>query len=814
MGLLDGKVILITGAGNGLGRAHALACAKEGAKIVVNDLGGARDGSGGAATAADAVVSEIVALGSDAVANHDSVTDKAGCARMVQAAMDRWGRLDAVVNNAGILRDVTFRRMDDAQWAAVIDVHLNGTYNVTRAAVEALAASGGGAIVNTTSYSGMIGNFGQSNYGAAKAGIYAFTRVLALELRKANITANCLAPIAKTRMTEDIAMVDADWTPEQVAPMVVFLCSELARGVTGKVFGVQGNRIHVYEVKVNDGVEKPGAEPWTAAEIAEKLDAICSFEAPAPAAARAPEQDIVSSVFAHFPAGFRTGKQPTWSAIIHWVVKGGADQTVTVANDTVQVAAGLHGKPTCTVKVDKDTLVAMFKGELAPEKAFMSGKAVADNMGDLLKFGAVFDFKKIGASYAAAQANPGAAPPAPPPAAQNPVDLAFQHIPGAFIPEKAGDFKATIHFVIKDGPAKTVQIGGGRAWVEDGLQGTPACTIKTDTATVVGMMNNTVDAQKAFMGGKITADNMGVLMKFAMFFRFDQAARAPAPAPAAPAQVAPVAAAEPAPRAWPIGKIYHGGYALVDPALAQAYAEATNDPHVAYYGPEGVAPPMFHMRLLYPVFWNIATDPELGLDLLRLVHGEHDATFHRPLKHWDLVQVRGVLEAVEEKSSGLLVVSRLYGFVDGVVAVEARTSFFIRGSKKGESKKDAPEALPAPTFTRPIKVAPDQSYRYAKASLDENPIHIDPATAKAAGLPDVILHGLCTMALAGKAVTDVLAAGDPRFLRRLSVRFARPVLNGSTLTVKGWRKRHSADFIVVDEQGNPVITSGVAEVRS
>ena len=691
MGLLDGKVILITGAGNGLGRAYALAAAREGAKIVVNDLGGSRDGSGGGHSAADAVVAEVVALGSEAVANHDSVTDKAGCARMVQAALDAWGRLDGVVNNAGILRDITFRRMDDAQWAAVMDVHLNGTYNVTRAAVEALAASGGGAIVNTTSYSGLIGNFGQSNYGAAKGGIYAFTRVLSLELRKANIRANCLAPIARTRMTEDIAMVDAEWTPEHVAPMMVFLCSDLARNVTGKVFGVQGNRMHVYEVKVNDGVEKPGAEPWTAAEIAEKLDAICSFDPPA----------------------------------------------------------------------------------LAP---------------------------------AAAPAGPSL------------VDLAFQRVPGAFMPEKAGDFKATIHFVIKDGPGKTIQIADGKAWVEDGLKGAASATVKTDTETVVGLMNNTVDAAKAFMKGRITADNMGVLMKFATIFRFDGASSASAPppavsvaAPAAPAVTAPKA------RVWPIGKVYQGGYALVDPALVLAYGEATNDSHVAYVGPDGVAPPMFHVRLLQPVIWGIATDPELGLDVVRLVHGEHDATFHRPLKHWDLVQMRGRLESVEEKSSGLLVTSRLTCFVEGEVAVEARTAFFIRVEKRGDRSSTPaapPAAPPPPTFTRNLKVAPDQSYRYAEASLDRNPIHIDPAMARAAGLPDVILHGLCTMALSGKAVTDVLASGDPRFLRRLSVRFARPVSNGSTLTLSGWRKRSSADFMVQDEQGNAVITHGVAEFRT
>ena len=209
MGLLDGKVVLITGAGGGIGRAHALAMAAEGARIVVNDLGGSRDGVGGDDAMASAVVREIEEAGGEAVANFDSVTDAEGCQRMVAAAIDTWGRLDVVVNNAGILRDKTFAKMTDAEWFPVLDVHLNGTRNVCVAALDALKESEG-AIINTTSYSGMIGNFGQSNYGAAKAGIYGFSRVLSLELRKYGISVNCVAPVAKTRMTEDIAMVEDD----------------------------------------------------------------------------------------------------------------------------------------------------------------------------------------------------------------------------------------------------------------------------------------------------------------------------------------------------------------------------------------------------------------------------------------------------------------------------------------------------------------------------------------------------------------------------------------------------------------------------
>lgn len=278
--LLKDRVVLVTGAGNGIGRAHALALAAEGARVVVNDLGGARDGSGGSESAAEAVVAEIVAMGGDGLANGDSVTDPAGCARMVKAALDRWGKLDVVVNNAGILRDKSFAKMSEAEWDLVLAVHLKGTFNVTKAALPHLT-SPGGAIINTSSISGLIGNFGQSNYGAAKAGIYALTRILAIEQQRAGITVNAVAPIAKTRMTEDIARVEEDWTPEQISPVVVYLASDLARGVTGRIFGVRGQHVYGYVMKITEGVEKPGHEHWTPEELGARLEDIFRVDAPA-----------------------------------------------------------------------------------------------------------------------------------------------------------------------------------------------------------------------------------------------------------------------------------------------------------------------------------------------------------------------------------------------------------------------------------------------------------------------------------------------------------------------------------------------------
>ena len=196
MGLLDGKVAIITGAGNGIGRAHALLFAQEGAKVVVNDIGGARDGSGAEGAPAAAVAREIERAGGSAVANADSVATADGARAIVAQAVSAFGQVDVLVNNAGILRDKTFLKMEEEMWDSVVAVHLKGTFLVSQAfAKQAIAQGHGARIVNTTSVSGMMGNFGQSNYAAAKAGIYGLSRVLALELVKRKITVNCVAPV-------------------------------------------------------------------------------------------------------------------------------------------------------------------------------------------------------------------------------------------------------------------------------------------------------------------------------------------------------------------------------------------------------------------------------------------------------------------------------------------------------------------------------------------------------------------------------------------------------------------------------------------
>jgi NAD(P)-dependent dehydrogenase (short-subunit alcohol dehydrogenase family) len=237
----EDKVVIVTGAGGGLGRAHALLFASHGARVVVNDLGGSAHGEGANASAADKVVAEIIAAGGTAVANHDSVTDGD---KIVQNALDAFGRVDVLVNNAGILRDKTFAKMEDADWDLVYRVHVEGSYKVTHAAWPHLREQNYGRVIFTSSTSGIYGNFGQSNYGMAKMGLYGLTRTLALEGRKNNIMVNAIAPTGGTRMTEGLipANIFEMLKPELISPLVVYLGSEQCKD-SGGLFEVGGGWI-------------------------------------------------------------------------------------------------------------------------------------------------------------------------------------------------------------------------------------------------------------------------------------------------------------------------------------------------------------------------------------------------------------------------------------------------------------------------------------------------------------------------------------------------------------------------------------------
>ncbi len=277
-GMVDGKVVLVTGAGGGIGRDIALALSAEGAKVVVNDIGTSTTGEGTDAGPAQRVVGEIKAAGGQAAASTDSVAEAASASRIVQCALDHFGRIDGVVNNAGILRDRIFHRMGNDEWDAVIKVHLYGCYHVSRAAANHLKEQGSGAFVHMTSTSGLIGNFGQANYSAAKLGITALSKSIALDMLKFNVRSNCIAPFAWSRMTGSIptdtpeqqARVDKikQMVPAKIAPLAVYLLSDAAAHVNAQVFAVRNNEIFlmsqprpVRSVQRNEG--------WTPQQVAE-----------------------------------------------------------------------------------------------------------------------------------------------------------------------------------------------------------------------------------------------------------------------------------------------------------------------------------------------------------------------------------------------------------------------------------------------------------------------------------------------------------------------------------------------------------------
>jgi NAD(P)-dependent dehydrogenase (short-subunit alcohol dehydrogenase family) len=284
--MLDGKVIVITGAGRGIGRAHAEACVAAGARVVVNDVGGGLGGGGGDAGPADEVVQAIVDAGGDAVAHYGDISDEEVAKGLVATALERWGRLDGVINNAGIVRDRMIFKMSVEEWDSVVAVHMRGTFLISREACahwrdesKRTGAPARGSIVNTSSTSGILGVAGQTNYGAAKAGIAALTQIASMEMARYGVTVNALAPGARTRLAEtafpglprfEDRAVDP-LAPESVAAVAVFLLSDAAAGITGNVFGIQGPLLQLYQgwTPVHSLTSETG---WSPAELAERAD--------------------------------------------------------------------------------------------------------------------------------------------------------------------------------------------------------------------------------------------------------------------------------------------------------------------------------------------------------------------------------------------------------------------------------------------------------------------------------------------------------------------------------------------------------------
>ena len=278
--MLAGKVVAVTGAGRGIGRAIALSVAAQGAKVVVNDYGGSADGSGADASPAADVVAEIRQAGGTAIANTASIVDPAGAGSIVEDAVQTFGQIDAVVNNAGFLRDAIFHKMSHADWDAVTDVHLNGYFYVAKAAAAHFKEQNGGAYVHFTSTSGLIGNFGQSNYAAAKMGVVGLSTSIALDMRRFGVRSNCIAPFAWSRLIGTIAQDTEEsrirvermkaMTPEKIAPLVTYLCSDAARGVSGQIFGVRQNEVFLFSRPhvLRTGHRESG---WTPQSIASDL---------------------------------------------------------------------------------------------------------------------------------------------------------------------------------------------------------------------------------------------------------------------------------------------------------------------------------------------------------------------------------------------------------------------------------------------------------------------------------------------------------------------------------------------------------------
>ncbi len=417
----NGRVAIVTGAGAGLGRCYALELAKRGAKVVVNDFGGARDGAGvGSSSPADKVVGEIRAAGGEAVANYDNVATPEGGEKLVRTAVEFFGGVDILINNAGILRDKSFLKMDPENWNAVLAVHMNGAYNVTRPAFAVMREKGYGRIVLTTSAAGLYGNFGQTNYSSAKMGLVGFMNTLKLEGAKYNIRVNTIAPVAASRLTEDVMPPDMfeRMQPGFVAGIVLYLCSENC-AESGDVFNAAAgfySRAAILTgagAVLSDGKTIPTPEEirdhWEkinslegAREIGDANTAIMTFMTPpAPQAETAGtpgdagQTPDVKGIFAKMPEAFRPEKAAGKDVVFQFSISGpgGGDWVVAVKDGTCKVEAGKTEKPTTTIKMADGDFLALIAGKLDGMQAYTSGKLKVE--GDILKsqlIGKLFKF--------------------------------------------------------------------------------------------------------------------------------------------------------------------------------------------------------------------------------------------------------------------------------------------------------------------------------------------------------------------------------------------------------------------------------------
>ncbi|MFP4257093.1 MAG: SDR family NAD(P)-dependent oxidoreductase [Desulfobacterales bacterium] len=407
----DGQVAIVTGAGGGLGRTYALDLAARGAKVVVNDLGGPRDGSGeGSATPAQKVVDEIRDAGGEAVASFDNVATAEGGENIVRCATGNYGTVDILINNAGILRDKSFAKMDTDTWQGVIDVHLNGAYNVTRPAFRVMREKGYGRIVMTTSAAGLYGNFGQANYSAAKMGVVGLMNTLKLEGRKHNIRVNTVAPLAASRLTQDVMPAEflEKLRPEFVSPLVLYLCSEKCP-VSGNIYNAGMGCFSRAAVITGPGAVAGDPESIPDAEhVLDRLDkirtlkdgrefgelneqvadVINAFAEPGrqePEEASHPGFTEPAQVFSAMAEAFNPDAAKGVEVVFQYHISGetGGDWYCIVSEGTCKVEKGTHENPTCTLKIKDCDFLAMINGELPAMQAYTSGRLKIS--GDIMK---------------------------------------------------------------------------------------------------------------------------------------------------------------------------------------------------------------------------------------------------------------------------------------------------------------------------------------------------------------------------------------------------------------------------------------------
>ncbi len=404
----DKRVAIVTGAGGGLGRIYALELAKRGARVVVNDFGGARDGTGGGSgSPADRVVEEIRALKGEAIANYDNVATPEGGERIVKMALEYFGGVDILINNAGIIRDKTFLNMEPENWQAVVAVHLNGAYNVTRPAFAAMRERGYGRIIMTSSAAGLYGNFGQTNYGAAKLGLVGFMNTIKIEGAKYNIKVNTIAPMAASRLTEDLLPPEMAkrMQPDYIAGMVLYLCSENCNE-SGEIFNAAAGFYSRAAIMtgagalLGDGAALPTPEDirdnWekinsleNAREITDAASAITSFLMPPSPEAKNGEKTAgsadVKGVFARMPEAFDPAAAAGKDVVFQFLISGGGggEWIVAVKDGTCRIEAGKAEKPTTTIIMADEDFIRLITGELDGMQAYTSGKLKVE--GDLMK---------------------------------------------------------------------------------------------------------------------------------------------------------------------------------------------------------------------------------------------------------------------------------------------------------------------------------------------------------------------------------------------------------------------------------------------